>query len=64
MNTQNINDISRELMIMKKELAELKEFVKCELVFSRRTEEAWQEIDEGKCHRMNSEDFLKEIKKW
>ncbi|MEK6859177.1 MAG: hypothetical protein AABX54_00015 [Nanoarchaeota archaeon] len=64
METQNINDISRELMKMKKELAELKEFVRCELEFSRRTEEAWQEVCEGKCTRMNSEDFLKEIKRW
>lgn len=26
--------------------------------------EAWQEIKEGKCRKLSSEDFLKEIDKW
>ena len=33
-----------------------------DLEFARRTEEAWQEIDEGKFKEMPSEEFLEEIK--
>lgn len=64
METQTINNLSKEVMILKKELSEIRELLKEDLVFAKRTEEAWQEIDEGKCTRMNSEDFLTEIKKW
>ena len=64
METQTINNLSKEVMMLKKELSEIRELLKEDLVFARRTEEAWQEIDEGKCTGMNSEDFLKEIKKW
>ena len=42
----------------------MKEFIEEDLEFAKRTEEAWQEIDEGKCTCVNSEDFLKEIKKF
>ncbi|MBS3075316.1 hypothetical protein J4429_02540 [Candidatus Pacearchaeota archaeon] len=64
METQTIDSISREVMLLKKEFAKMKEFITDDLEFAKRTEEAWQEIDEGKCTRMDSEDFLKEIKKW
>ncbi len=30
----------------------------------KEVEEAWQEIETGKCRTMKKEDFLKEIKKW
>jgi len=64
METQTIDSISREVMLLKKEFAKMKEFITDDLEFAKRTEEAWQEIDEGKCTRMDSEDFLKEMKKW
>ncbi|MFA5856260.1 MAG: hypothetical protein WC867_02810 [Candidatus Pacearchaeota archaeon] len=64
METKNINDLSREVMLLKKEFAKMKEFMEENLEFTKRTEEAWQEIDEGNCTKMDSEDFLKEIKKW
>lgn len=32
------------------------------LEFARRTEEAWKEIDAGKCIKMTSDEFIKEIK--
>lgn len=64
METMNINDLSREVMLLKKEFAKMKEFIREDLEFVKRTEEAWQEIDEGKYTRIDSEDFLKEIKKW
>jgi hypothetical protein len=64
METANINDLSREVILLKKEFAKMKELIEEDLEFAKRTEEAWQEIDERKCTKMNSEDFLKEIKKW
>ena len=60
METTNINDLSREVMLLKKEFTKMKEFIREDLEFAKRTEEAWQEIDEGKCTRMNSENFLKD----
>ncbi len=60
----DINTLSIEVFQLKREFAKMKELIEGELEFARRTEEAWQEIDEGKCTRMDSEDFLKEIKKW
>jgi hypothetical protein len=65
METANINDLSKEVMLLKIEFAKMKEFIEHDLEFAKRTEEAWQEIDEGKCCTCaNSEDFLKQIKKW
>jgi hypothetical protein len=64
MEMQNIDNLSREVMFLKKEFAKMKELLKEDLAFAKRTEEAWQEIDEGNCTRMSSDDFLKEIKKW
>ncbi len=64
METTNINDLSREVMLLKKEFAKMKEFMEEDLEFAKRTEEAWQEIDEGKCTKMNSEDFIRDLKKW
>ncbi len=64
METQTIDNLSREVMLLKKEFAKIKELLREDLIFAKRTEEAWQEIDEGNCIRMSSDDFLKEIKKW
>ena len=64
METANINNLSREVMLLKKEFAKMKKFIEENLEFAKRTEEAWQEIDEGKCTKMDSKDFLNEIKKW
>jgi len=64
METININNLSREVILLKKEFAKMKKFIKEDLEFAKRTEEAWQEIDEGKCTKIDSEDFLKEIKRW
>jgi len=33
-----------------------------DLEFARRTERAWQQIKEGKCKKMSSDEFLKEIR--
>ena len=54
---------SDDQLIMKKASNADKNF-KEDIEFARRTEEAWKEIEEGKCTEMEFEDFLKEIKKW
>ncbi len=64
MESININDLSKEIINLKKEFAKMKELLVDELIFAKRTEEAWQEIDEGNCTKMSSDDFLEEIKKW
>lgn len=64
MEQANINKINEELMQLKKEFAKMKILIEDDLEFARRTEEAWQEIDEGKSREMTSEEFLKEIEKW
>lgn len=38
-----------------------KKFIE-DLDFAKRTELAWKEIEEGKCVKMNVNDFLKEIR--
>ncbi|MFA6022870.1 MAG: AbrB/MazE/SpoVT family DNA-binding domain-containing protein [Candidatus Pacearchaeota archaeon] len=35
-----------------------------DLEFAKRTREAWKEIEEGKCTRLEFDDFIKEIRKW
>jgi len=35
-----------------------------DLKFAKRTEEAWNEIESGKCTSYSKEEFLKELKKW
>ena len=35
-----------------------------DLVFAKKTEEAWQRIQEGKGTRMDFDDFIEEMKTW
>lgn len=50
-------------LILKK-ASELDKQLKEDLEFAKRTEEAWKQIDEGKCRRMGVKEFLKEIESW
>lgn len=50
--------------IIMKKASKLKENLKEDLEFARRTEEAWRRIDKGKGIRMDFGDFVKEMKKW
>jgi len=60
----DINKLNMEVMALKSKMNEIMDFIHEDLEFARRTEEAWQEIDEGKCTTMPKEDFLNEIEKW
>ncbi len=41
-----------------------KKKIKEDLEFARRTEEAWKRYEKGEFIKMDSDDFLEEIKKW
>ena len=64
MEQLGINQLNIEMISLKKELANIKQFMIEELNFAKGTEEAWQEIDEGKFKKMSDKEFLKEIDKW
>ena len=40
------------------------ENLKDDLVFAKRTEEAWKRYERGELKSMNAKDFLKELEKW
>jgi hypothetical protein len=40
----------------------MKEFMEEDLEFAKRTEEAWQQIDNGNCISYSKEAFLKKLK--
>ena len=64
METISLNQLNIEVINLKKELFKIKKFLNEELEFAKGTEEAWQEIDEGKFRKMGDKEFLKEIDKW
>ena len=56
--------MGREIIALKQEMERMKEFIKEDLEFAIRTELAWQRHDRGEFTRKDSEEFLKEMKKW
>ena len=56
--------MNKEIIALKQEMTRMKAIIEEDLEFARGTEEAWQEIDEGKCTTMSKEDFLNEMEKW
>ncbi len=58
----NIAKISEEIISLKKEVAEIKHFIIDNLEFARRTEEAWQEIDEGNFSEYSTKEFFEKLK--
>jgi len=64
MEVLNLAQLNSEVLALKKQFATIQKFISEDLEFARRTEEAWQEIDEGKCTTLSEEDFRKEMEKW
>jgi hypothetical protein len=62
-NPISLEEVYKKLIKMEAMLMKMDQYLE-DLEFARRTEEAWQEIDEGKYTEMELNDFLKEIKKW
>jgi hypothetical protein len=59
----NLEKLQMEIVSLKEQMNNLQKFICEDLEFARRTEEAWQEIDEGKCTTHNSvEEFFESLK--
>lgn len=50
--------------IILKSVRDFDENLKDDLIFARRTEEAWKRYDKGEFKSMDSKDFLMKLKKW
>lgn len=59
----SLNQIYNVLLELKSRMQKIDQYLE-DLEFAKRTELAWQEIDEGRCKKMSSKEFLKEIEKW
>ena len=59
----SLNEMYKVLLELRTKMNKMDKYIE-DLEFARRTEEAWQEIDEGKSRTMSKEDFLKEMKEW
>jgi ABC-type polar amino acid transport system ATPase subunit len=59
----SLNEVYKILLELKAKMNKMDQYIE-DLEFARRTEEAWQEIDEGKFTEYNSpEEFLVTLKK-
>jgi len=54
---------NKDQFIMKK-ASKLKENFEEDLIFARRTEEAWKSYERGDFKSMDAKDFLKALEKW
>ena len=50
-------------LILKK-AKDMDEKLKDDIIFAKRTEEAWKRYEKGEFRRMNFDEFLEEVKKW
>lgn len=62
MEQMDMAKMSEEIIALKQEVARMKAFMEEDLEFAKRTEEAWQEIDEGKFKDYSSEEFFDSLK--
>jgi len=60
----SLENMSKEIIALKKKIEQMEESIAEDLKFAIRTELALQRHDRGEFTRMDSEEFLKEIKKW
>lgn len=58
-----MRDINKEITNLKKDVAILKELMKEDLEFIRRTEEAYQRHEKGEFISMSADKFLEELDK-
>ena len=54
---------SRGRLILKK-AKDMDKNLEEDLIFARRTEEAWKRYEKGEFKTMSADDFLKELEKW
>jgi HAMP domain-containing protein len=58
----NLIQMNEEIIALKNEVARMKMILEEDLEFARRTEEAWQEIDEGKFSEYPTKEFFERLK--
>lgn len=56
--------IKSEGRLILKKARDMDERLKDDLVFAKRTEEAWKRYEKGEFKEMDFDEFLKEVKKW
>ena len=63
MEQMSLNKLNMEVVALKMQMNAMQKLIQEDLEFARGTEEAWQEIDEGKCTAHNSvEEFFENLK--
>ncbi len=63
MEQMSLNKLNIEVVALKRQMSEMQSLIQEDLEFARGTEEAWKEIDEGKCTTHNSvEEFFESLK--
>ena len=58
----NMVKINEKIIALKNEVAKMKMILEEDLEFAKRTEKAWQEIDEGKFKEYPAEEFFESLK--
>ncbi len=56
--------IKSEGKLILKKARDMDEKLKDDLIFAKRTEEAWKRYEKGEFKEMDFDDFLEEVKKW
>ena len=56
--------IKNEKQLILKKVKDLEKNLADDLIFAKRTEEAWKRYEKGEFKSMESKDFLKELEKW
>ena len=56
--------IKSEGRLILKKARDMDENLKDDLIFAKRTEEAWKRYEKGEFKEMDFDDFLKEVKRW
>jgi len=56
--------IQNDNQLIMKKASELDKSLKDDLMFAKRTEEAWKRYDKGEFTSSSAKDFLKELEKW
>ena len=64
MEQTNLDKINQDVLMLKQQMAEMQKLIMEKMEFARETEEAWQEVDEGKCKCLSKNEFLEEIERW
>ena len=61
---ENFIIIKNGRQLILKSIKDFNKNLKEDLIFAKRTEEAWKRYEKGEFKKMNYKDFLKELEKW